>query len=190
MMTTLQDQGDFSDSDSHASGYAGYSWAWSCRQCLQAHCRHRKIRFHFFWPTAKRSHENEKNNKIFARFALPHPSKPRPNRLLLGVTGPGFNTVLWRIWATKIRKPAHSHKRWHHSSFTIQFPLSASSSSSLFFFSLVLQSFLTILHIWHIHNSFIFIPGRGFFVSFTVNLSIFLLLETSRPGFSPCWRIH
>ena len=35
-----------------------------------------------------------------------------------------------------------------------------------------------------------FIHGTGFFVSFTVTLSIFLLLETPRPRFSPCWGIY
>ena len=50
------------------------------------------------------------------------------------------------------------------------------------------HSSLIFLHTWHIHYSFIFHTWNRFFlVSFTVTLSIFLLLETPRPGFSPRW---
>ena len=51
-------------------------------------------------------------------------------------------------------------------------------------------SSLIFLHTWHIHYSFIFHTWNGFFVSFTVTLPIFLLLETHRPGFSPRWGIR
>ena len=70
----------------------------------------------------------------------------------------------------------------------IQFSPLAFSSSSSIFFSFLLHSSLIFLHTWHIHYSFT--HGTGFFISFTVTLSIFLHLESPRLGFSPCWGLH
>ena len=56
---------------------------------------------------------------------------------------------------------------------TFPFPLLPDLSSHLTY------SLLLYFHTWN-----------GFFVSFTVTLSIFLLLENPRPQFSPCWEIY
>ena len=64
------------------------------------------------------------------------------------------------------------------------------TGSQVLTWTFLFHSSLIFLHNWHIHYSFIFHTWKGFFVSFTVTLSMFLLLESPRPVFSPCWGIH